>query len=91
MRFALTNARIMIHQPSGGMQGQQSDIAIQAREILRIRENLNGLYAKYTGKPVTEIDVAMERDNFMTSSEAKAFGLVDEVFDKRPALTDDSN
>jgi ATP-dependent Clp protease, protease subunit len=91
MRFALTNARIMIHQPSGGMQGQQSDIAIQAREILRIRENLNGLYAKYTGKPIEEINVAMERDNFMTSSEAKEFGLVDEVFDKRPALTDDLN
>ena len=90
MRVALTNARVMIHQPSGGAQGQASDIAIQAREILRIRENMNTLYAKYTGKPVEEIDKAMERDNFMTADEAKAFGIVDEVFDKRPAATEDA-
>jgi ATP-dependent Clp protease, protease subunit len=91
MRVALTNARIMIHQPSGGMQGQQSDIAIQAREILRIRENMNRLYAQYTGKPIEDINVAMERDNFMTADEAKAFGLVDEVFDRRPAAAEDPN
>jgi len=90
MRVALTNARVMIHQPSGGAQGQATDIAIQAKEILRIRSSMNSLYAKYTGKPVEEIETAMERDNFMTADEAKAFGLIDEVFEKRPAATDDS-
>jgi ATP-dependent Clp protease protease subunit len=91
MRVALTNARVMIHQPSGGAQGQATDIAIQAKEILRIRENMNRLYAGYTGKPVEEIEKAMERDNFMTADEAKAFGLVDEVFDKRPAAPEESS
>jgi ATP-dependent Clp protease protease subunit len=90
MRVALTNARVMIHQPSGGAQGQATDIAIQAKEILRIRSSMNGLYAKYTGKPIEEIETAMERDNFMTADEAKTFGLIDEVFEKRPAATDDS-
>lgn len=90
MRVALTNARIMIHQPSGGAQGQATDIAIQAKEILRIRENMNQLYAKYTGKPIEEIDKAMERDNFMTADEAKTFGIVDEVFDKRPAPAEEA-
>jgi ATP-dependent Clp protease, protease subunit len=85
MRVALTNARIMIHQPSGGAQGMASDIEIQAKEILRMRHRLNTLYAKYTGKSVEEIEKAMDRDNFLEADEAKAFGLVDEVFDKRPA------
>lgn len=89
MRVALTNARVMIHQPSGGAQGQATDIAIQAKEILRIRENMNSLYSKYTGKPVEEIEKAMERDNFMTATEAKAFGLIDEVFDKRPQASEE--
>ncbi len=89
MRVALTNARIMIHQPSGGAQGQASDIAIQAKEILRIRENMNSLYAKYTGQEVPTIEKAMERDNFMTALEAKDFGIVDEVFDRRPAATEE--
>jgi ATP-dependent Clp protease, protease subunit len=89
MRIALTNARIMIHQPSGGAQGQASDIAIQAKEILRIRASMNTLYAKYTGKPVEEIEKAMERDNYMTAQEAKEFGLIDEVFDKRPIPAED--
>ncbi len=84
MRIALTNSRIMIHQPSGGAQGQASDIAIQAKEILRIRESMNQLYAKYTGQDIAAIEKAMERDNFMTSGEAKAFGMIDEVFDRRP-------
>jgi ATP-dependent Clp protease, protease subunit len=91
MRVALTNARVMIHQPSGGAQGQATDIAIQAKEILRIRENMNRLYSGYTGKPIEEIEKAMERDNFMTAHEAQAFGLVDEVFDKRPASAEESN
>jgi ATP-dependent Clp protease, protease subunit len=91
MRVALTNARIMIHQPSGGAQGQASDIAIQAKEILRIRESMNALYSKYTGKDIETIEKAMERDNFMTADEAKTFGIIDEVFDKRPAATEDAS
>ena len=90
MRVALTNARVMIHQPSGGAQGQATDIAIQAQEILRIRANMNRLYSQYTGKDIETIEKAMERDNFMTAEEAKDFGLVDAVFDKRPAATDDA-
>jgi ATP-dependent Clp protease protease subunit len=85
MRVALTNARIMIHQPSGGAQGQATDIAIQAQEILRIRASMNSLYAKYTGKDIETIEKAMERDNFMTADEAKTFGLIDHVFDRRPS------
>jgi ATP-dependent Clp protease protease subunit len=84
MRVALTNSRIMIHQPSGGAQGMAADIEIQAREILRMRQRLNELYAKYTGQPLEEIEKAMDRDKFLESDEAKAFGLIDVVFDKRP-------
>jgi ATP-dependent Clp protease protease subunit len=90
MRVALTNARIMIHQPSGGAQGQASDIEIQAKEILRIRSRMNELYAHYTGQPIDVIESAMERDKFLSAEEAKAFGLVDEVFDKRPVPSDES-
>ncbi len=89
MRIALTNARVMIHQPSGGAQGQASDIALQAQEILRIRASMNELYAKYTGKDVAVIEKAMERDNFMSASEAKDFGLIDEVMDQRPMPAED--
>jgi ATP-dependent Clp protease, protease subunit len=91
MRFATTNARIMVHQPSGGARGMASDIEIQAKEILRIRKRLNDLYAKYTGKPLKEIEKAMDRDTFLEASEAKAFGIVDEVYDQRPTIasTDD--
>jgi ATP-dependent Clp protease, protease subunit len=88
-RVALTNSRIMIHQPSGGAQGMASDIEIQAKEILRMRHRLNTLYAKYTGKTVEAIETAMDRDNFLEADEAKAFGLVDEVMDKRPAVVED--
>jgi ATP-dependent Clp protease protease subunit len=84
MRVALANARIMVHQPSGGAQGMASDIEIQAREILRMRTRLNSLYAKYTGQKIEEIEKAMDRDKFLEADEAKAFGLIDEVFDKRP-------
>ncbi|MEG3167453.1 ATP-dependent Clp protease proteolytic subunit [Sphingomonas sp. UV9] len=90
MRVAMTNARIMIHQPSGGAQGMASDIEIQAREILRIRKRMNELYAKYTGQPIEEIERKMDRDTFLEAEEAKSFGLVDEVFDKRPAVADDT-
>lgn len=89
MRVALTNARIMVHQPSGGAQGQASDIEIQAREILRIRQRMNELYAQYTKQPMDVIENAMERDKFLSADEAKTFGLIDEVFDKRPAATED--
>jgi len=85
MRVALTNARIMVHQPSGGAQGQATDIEIQAKEILRIRHRMNELMAKYTGQSIEAIESAVERDKFFGADEAKAFGLVDEVFDKRPA------
>ena len=83
-RYSLPNARIMVHQPSGGAQGMASDIEIQAKEILRIRSRMNELYAKYTGKPLKEIEKAMDRDTFLEADEAKAFGIVDEVYDKRP-------
>lgn len=88
-RIALTNSRIMIHQPSGGAQGMAADIEIQAKEILRMRHRLNTLYAKYTGKTVEEIERAMDRDNFLEADEAKAFGLIDEVMDKRPVVTEE--
>ena len=85
MRIALPNARIMVHQPSGGARGMASDIEIQAREILRMRQRLNDLYAKYTGKTLDEIEKAMDRDTFLEADEAKAFGIVDKVFESRPA------
>jgi ATP-dependent Clp protease protease subunit len=91
MRVALTNARIMIHQPSGGAQGMASDIEIQAKEILRIRARMNDLYVKYTGQPLERIERAMDRDTFLEANEAKEFGLVDEVYDRRPMPTDDSS
>ena len=84
MRFALPNARIMIHQPSGGFQGQASDIELHAREILLLRDRLNRIYARHTGQDADTIAKAVERDNFMTQEEAKAFGLVDQVVEKRP-------
>ncbi|MEQ8744629.1 ATP-dependent Clp protease proteolytic subunit [Parasphingorhabdus sp.] len=89
MRMATTNARIMLHQPSGGAQGMASDIEIQAKEILRIRASMNELYAKYTGKSIEEIETAMDRDTFLEADEAKAFGIVDEVYDKRPVPAED--
>src|SRR5947209_18487125 len=84
MRVATTNSRIMVHQPSGGAQGMAADIEIQAREILRMRQRLNELYAKYTGKTLPEIEAAMDRDKFLEADEAKEFGIIDQVFDKRP-------
>ena len=89
MRVALTNARIMIHQPSGGAQGMASDIEIQAREILRIRHRMNELMAHYTGQTIEEIEKNVERDKFFSAEEARVFGLVDEVFDKRPQPADE--
>lgn len=84
MRVALPNARIMVHQPSGGARGMASDIEIQAKEILRIRKRMNDLYAKYTGRTLTEIEKAMDRDTFLEADEALKFGIVDKVFAHRP-------
>jgi ATP-dependent Clp protease protease subunit len=78
-RYTLPNSRVMIHQPSGGAQGQASDIEIQAREILYLRERLNGLLSKHTGRPVEEIARDTERDNFMSAEDAKKYGIVDKV------------
>jgi ATP-dependent Clp protease protease subunit len=83
-RYVLPNARIMVHQPSGGFQGQAADIEIHAKEILDLRNRLNAIYARHTGQDLEKIEAAMERDRFMTPQEAKEFGLVDEVVDKRP-------
>ena len=84
MRVALPQARIMIHQPSGGARGMASDIEIQAREILRLKETMHELYSKYTGKSVKQVAEAMDRDTWMSANEAKDFGLVDKVFESRP-------
>ncbi len=89
-RFSLPNARVMIHQPSGGAQGQASDIEIQAREILSIRSRLNDIYVEHTGQPLEVIEEAVERDRFMSPVEAKEFGLIDEVVSSRP-LSEDEN
>jgi ATP-dependent Clp protease protease subunit len=89
MRVALTNARVMVHQPSGGARGMASDIEIQAKEILRIRKRMNDLYVKYTGKSLKDIEKAMDRDTFLEADEAKEFGLVDHVYDRRPGLPGD--
>ncbi len=88
-RFSLPNSRIMIHQPSGGAQGQAADIEIQAREIIKLRQRLNEIYVKHTGQPIETIAAAVDRDNFMSAVEAKTFGLIDEVVEKRPAPTED--
>ena len=90
-RYCLPNAKIMIHQPSGGFQGQASDIEIHAREILKTRARLNEIYVKHTGRKVEDIEAGMERDNFMVPEEAKKFGLIDEVVDKRPVDAKDED
>ena len=82
-RYSLPNSRIMVHQPSAGFQGQATDIQIHAKEILSLKERLNKIYSKHTGKSVDEISDALERDNFMTAEEAKKFGLIDSVVEKR--------
>ena len=82
-RFSLPNSRIMVHQPSAGFQGQATDIEIHANEVLSLKKRLNEIYSKHTGKSVDEIKSALERDNFMTASDAKSFGLIDTVVDKR--------
>ncbi len=87
-RFALPNARVMVHQPHGGAQGQATDIEIQAREILKLRERLNNIYVEQTGQPLKVIEDAMERDRWMSAEEAKDFGLIDAVVTQRPTTLD---
>jgi len=82
-RFSLPNSRIMVHQPSAGFQGQATDIEIHANEVMSLKKRLNEIYSKHTGKSVDEIKLALERDNFMTAENAKTFGLIDRVVDKR--------
>lgn len=89
-RYALPNARIMVHQPSGGAQGQATDIEIQAREILALKSRLNDIYVRHTGQSLDVIESSLERDRFMNAQEAKDFGIVDEVVASRPALPDES-
>jgi ATP-dependent Clp protease, protease subunit len=90
-RYALPNSRIMAHQPSGGAQGQASDIEIQAREILKIRRRLNDIYVKHTGQTLEAIEAAVDRDKFMSAGEASDFGIVDEVIEKRPGMIADTS
>ena len=87
-RYALPNARVMIHQPSGGAQGQATDIEIQAREILKLRKRLNEIYVHHTGQPLDEIERKLERDTYMSAEEARDFGLVDTVVADRPLSSD---
>ena len=83
-RFALPNARVMVHQPSGGFQGQATDIMLHAQEILNLKKRLNEIYVKHTGQPIKKIEDALERDTFLTADAAKEFGLIDKVIEKRP-------
>lgn len=87
-RFCLPNSRIMIHQPSGGYQGQATDIEIHAQETLNLKKRLNEIYVKHTGQKLTVIEKSMERDNFMSPQKAKEFGLIDEVLERRPDKKD---
>jgi ATP-dependent Clp protease protease subunit len=83
MRFSLPNSRVMVHQPSGGFQGQASDIALHAKEILELKERLNRIYGKHTGQDYDTVEKALDRDNFMTAEQAKNWGLVDQIVSQR--------
>jgi len=83
MRFSLPNSRIMVHQPSGGFQGQATDISIHAREILELKDRLNNIYVRHTGQTLKKVEAALERDNFMTAEDAKDWGLIDEIVSSR--------
>ena len=88
MRFALPNARILVHQPSGGFQGQASDIERHAEDIVKMKRRLNEIYVKHSGKSYEEVELALERDNFMSAEDAKAWGLIDEILDSRGKMDD---
>ena len=83
MRYSLPNSRVMVHQPSGGFQGQASDIALQAKEILELKERLNKIYVKHCGQTLKKVEAALDRDNFMTAQAAKDWGIIDQIVDKR--------
>ncbi|MGO9430622.1 ATP-dependent Clp protease proteolytic subunit [Rhodoblastus sp.] len=89
MRFALPNARVMVHQPSGGFQGQASDILRHAEDIMKIKRRLNDVYVRHTGRDYDTIERTLDRDHFMSADEAKDFGLIDQVLDKRPESSDE--
>jgi ATP-dependent Clp protease protease subunit len=90
MRVALSNSRIMVHQPSGGAQGMAADIERHAEDIIKTKRRLNEIYVKHTGRTYEEVEKTLDRDHFMSAEEAKAFGLIDEVFDTRPEPGDDA-
>ena len=91
MRFALPNSSIMVHQPSGGYQGQVTDIMIHARHVERIKKRMNELYVKHTGRTTKEVEDALERDNFMSAEEALAWGHIDKIMEKRPDAPEGTN
>ncbi len=90
MRFSLPNSRIMVHQPSGGYQGQATDIMIHARETQKLKDRLNQIYVKHTGQPIEAVEAALERDNFMSAEDAKAWGLIDVIMESRGKMDDTS-
>ena len=90
MRFSLPNSRVMVHQPSGGFQGQASDIALHAKEILELKERLNRIYVKHCGQEYEAVERALDRDNFMTAEQARDWGLIDEIVERRSAPTDEA-
>ena len=83
MRFSLPNSRVMVHQPSGGFQGQATDIMIHAEETQKLKHRLNNIYVKHTGQKLKTVEAALERDNFMSAEDAKAWGLIDEIVENR--------
>ncbi|MFT6458670.1 MAG: ATP-dependent Clp protease protease subunit [Pseudophaeobacter arcticus] len=91
MRFSLPNSRVMVHQPSGGFQGQATDIMIHAEETLKLKRRLNEIYVKHTGQELAKVEAALERDNFMDPEEAKAFGLIDEIVENRAKDDDEES
>jgi len=91
MRFATPNARIMVHQPSGGFQGQASDIERHAKEIMELKDRLNKIYVKHTGKSLKDVEKALDRDTFLTAEEAKSFGIIDKVIDARPETPENAD
>ena len=90
MRFSLPNSRVMVHQPSGGFQGQASDIALHAKEILELKERLNRIYVKHCGQEYDAVERALDRDNFMTAEQARDWGLIDEIVERRAVPSDDT-
>ena len=86
MRFSLPNSRVMVHQPSGGYQGQATDIMIHAAETQKLKDRLNAIYVRHTGQSLKKVEAALERDNFMSAEDAKDFGLIDEIVESRAKL-----